>query len=400
MVSRLLVATIVGAIALSSAPGSLASTEDAGSYCRSEAAMYLAPNAAQLVKRHGVSVTTRTSKDRTRRLSVATVPLERLRGGRSVLQTLAPSGASDATPAQLLGDNPAAVVAVNSSYANTVSFVADGPLVVQGKVLVMTRRDNSSPRPRAVTVDGAGVVRFGKLFSKGHVRIGTKELPLAGLNATTAMGTGVVKVQRPGWPANSVPVLRPLTVALVRSGTVQEVRANVTRLKAPREGYLLVSAQGQSATALRNSIGKAVRVRLRMSGSAHAKGLVSAVHVGAPLVRDGRIQVPCTGPAGSWESRPRVIVGVTEDALMLATVRATPPGRWEQYDSGLTLGGLGVLASKLGMHTAYALDGGASTQMVTRGRKGKVKLVDRTSEMRFSWQRPIPSALAISTAAQ
>lgn len=386
---------VLAAAALSVAFGAMAPVSaSASNTCQSEVAHVLSGSVKTKTLAGGVRLRTWTTPDRSTRVAVASVPLKRLRRGSTQFSATSPSGGGLAPVPDLLRAAAGAIVGVNASYANTVSFVPDGPLVSQGVVRSITRRSNGPMTPRALTVDSSGTVRFGTLYTRGKVTVGDVSVPLAGVNVATPLSRGVVQVTRSGWPSDrKVRVAEPVTVVHVRAGKVHKVYEERSRVSAPHKGFLLVTADPSSARLLVGALGQPVTVSRALTGSAYATELLSAVQLGAPLVRRGKAQTECTGPADSWESRPRVIVGTSDSHVFLMTVRGPEVAKWGQYDSGVTLGAMGPLARRLGMTTAYAMDGGASTQMTIVSRSGRTGQVDRTAEMRFPWLRPVPSAL-------
>jgi len=114
---------------------------------------------------------------------------------------------------------------------------------------------------------------------------------------------------------------------------------------------------------------------------------VNAYECGCWLVRDGKIVAPQSDPwIGVLTNRdPRTAIGIKKDGkVLLVTVDGRQPG----YSAGFTGNELASFMLKLGAENAAMLDGGASTEMILKGR-----LVSRPSHK--GEERPLAGGIIV-----
>lgn|GEM_PF-237722 len=184
----------------------------------------------------------------------------------------------------------------------------------------------------------------------------------------------------------------------VSSGVVRKVVATPGDVAIPDDGAVLVTMGGSAGLVANSELAAGHTLDLEVSLSplgddpADWAGLADGLAAGPLLVRDGEL-----APASGWSNEgfspevhsnvraPRSAVGVTGDGrVLLVTVDGRQPG----YSAGMTMAELAEYMLSLGAVQAMALDGGASSQLVTDGLLRNRPCCDRSL-------RPVASSLVL-----
>jgi hypothetical protein len=260
-----------------------------------------------------------------------------------------------------LADAADAVAATNGDFfAINTTNAPIGPVVRDGELL---KADAAGAD--AVGLGATGLGQVANLLLEGTLTVGGTTRPLAGLNSN-ALPRDAVSVYTPDWGTGDrgyVATTGPVVEVEVREGRVAEVRAEKTGKAVPDGGYVLL-ADGTVATALlATPVGTPVTVDYHARTDAPRPwSLALGAH--EVLVRDGAVVVD-----GSTDTqlKPRTALGWTTDHRLLMAVFDGSSSR----SRGLTGLELATRMKGLGAVDAVMLDGGGSTQLVTRDQRAQ-----------------------------
>ena len=168
---------------------------------------------------------------------------------------------------------------------------------------------------------------------------------------------------------------------------VAEVTCSPTALAAPGPGQVVLSGQpGSDGGILVGSLSLGETVSL--TWSIGFPGVLDTVGGIPLLVENGAVAVPKPCTTSICKRHPRTAIGVTGAGKILMVV---VDGR-RKDSRGVTLGRFARLMQGLNARFALNLDGGGSSTMVVRGKKGGLKVVNRPSGGR---QRKVSSAVLV-----
>jgi hypothetical protein len=172
---------------------------------------------------------------------------------------------------------------------------------------------------------------------------------------------------------------RKVRRVLIRKGRVVRNSAKLPAGEKIR-GVMLVG-RGAGAKALRSlKRGQPAHVRMRYQGSPKM-----AITGNKFLVRDGVIKV-----VDDREMHPRTAIGIDRDSKTL--ILLVVDGR-QKFSRGYTMVELANKMVDLGADEALNLDGGGSSTMMTKGRGGRLKVINSPSDGR---QRSIANGIEIT----
>jgi len=168
---------------------------------------------------------------------------------------------------------------------------------------------------------------------------------------------------------------------------VAEVTCSPTALAAPGPGQVVLSGQpGSDGGILVGSLSLGETVSL--TWSIGFPGVLDTVGGIPLLVENGAVAVPKPCTTSICKRHPRTAIGVTGAGKILMVV---VDGR-RKDSRGVTLGRFARLMQGLNARFALNLDGGGSSTMVVRGKKGGLKVVNRPSD---GGQRKVSSAVLV-----
>jgi hypothetical protein len=168
---------------------------------------------------------------------------------------------------------------------------------------------------------------------------------------------------------------------------VAEVTCSPTALAAPGPGQVVLSGQpGSDGGILVGSLSLGETVSL--TWSIGFPGVLDTVGGIPLLVEDGAVAVPKPCTTSICKRHPRTAIGVTGAGKILMVV---VDGR-RKDSRGVTLGRFARLMQGLNARFALNLDGGGSSTMVVRGKKGGLKVVNQPSD---GGQRKVSSAVLV-----
>ncbi|MGH2675086.1 MAG: phosphodiester glycosidase family protein, partial [Actinomycetota bacterium] len=168
---------------------------------------------------------------------------------------------------------------------------------------------------------------------------------------------------------------------------VAEVTCSPTALAVPGPGQVVLSGQpGTDGGILVGSL--ALGETVTLTWSIGFPGVLDTVGGIPLLVENGAVAVPKPCTTSICKRHPRTSIGVTGAGKILMVV---VDGR-RKDSRGVTLGRFARLMQGLNARFALNLDGGGSSTMVVRGRKGGLRVVNRPSD---GGQRKVSSAVLV-----
>jgi len=285
-----------------------------------------------------------------------------------------------------LADRADAVAATNGDFfAINTTNAPIGPMVQAGGLL------KADAQPQTVVgLDDTGAGRIADLLLEGQVRVGDGNRALAGLN-TNRLPADAVGLYTPEWGLGDrgfVVPGGPVAEIEVQHGAVTEVRDAASGKPVPDDGFVLL-ATGTVATSL-----SATPVGTPVTVDYHARSDAPSPYsfaLGAHLVllRDGERQPIDLGDPTNSEQKPRTAIGWTSDRQLLLFVADGSSSR----SRGLTAPELADRMQAAGAVDAVMLDGGGSSQLVSR-RPGDSN-VTVTSAPSDGDQRSVPNAVGL-----
>ena len=313
-----------------------------------------------------------------------------------------PVGERNTIKSQVTSQQSNALAAINGDFfvyrtirGKAVEF-ARGPMVKNGTII---RSDKQ--QLRVVGVDSANKPFGGTLGLQGSIRIGTgPKTSLAGLNWDSVQSDGVTLYTMSYSHSSNSP--RPAGAAeWVINGRNKIVEIRTSTVNAARRGLAVQS--GTRVLAFPSSLASVAaaartgqRVRVRVSQSTNTGvTLKTAVGRGANLVKNG-VAAPagCAAYDYSAAARPRTIVGWTSTGEWRSL---TIPGNnisGTSRTGGFGLANTAALAKKLGMRSAFELDGGASTTWYTHSAAGTWTRRDLFGVSGGTYERPVANGMA------
>ncbi|WP_157756621.1 phosphodiester glycosidase family protein [Plantactinospora sp. KBS50] len=293
---------------------------------------------------------------------------------------------SGATRPTELADAAHAVAATNGDFfaINTTNAPIGGE-VRDGEPLKADRA--GSP---AVGLDAAGVGRIATLFLEGTATVGERGVDLAGLNSNSVPADAAV-LYTPDWGPGDrgfVGTAGPVTELEVRDGAVSAVRTAGTATPVPAGGYVLLAAGGLAGQLAGTPPGTRFTVDYHARSDAPSPySLALGAHT--VLVRDGVEQPLDPGDANNTSLKPRTAIGWTADRRLLLYVADGSSSR----SRGLTVAELATRMRDAGARDAVMLDGGGSSQLVSR-RPGDAR-VGVTNVPSDGEERPVPNGVGL-----
>jgi exopolysaccharide biosynthesis protein len=168
---------------------------------------------------------------------------------------------------------------------------------------------------------------------------------------------------------------------------VTEVACSTTAVVAPAPGQVVLSGQpGTEGGTLVGSL--SIGETVTLTWSVGFAGVLDTVGGTPLLVENGAVAVPKPCTTSICKTHPRTGIGVTPSGRILMVV---VDGRREG-SRGVTLVRFAKVFLKLRASFALNLDGGGSSTMVVRGRKGGLKVVNQPSD---GSQRKVSSAVLV-----
>ncbi|MGH2737452.1 MAG: phosphodiester glycosidase family protein, partial [Actinomycetota bacterium] len=168
---------------------------------------------------------------------------------------------------------------------------------------------------------------------------------------------------------------------------VTEVTCSTTAMAAPGPGQVVLSGQpGTDGGILVGSL--SIGETVTLTWSIGFAGVLDTVGGTPLLVENGAAVVPKPCTTSICKTHPRTGIGVTPSGRILMVV---VDGRREG-SRGVTLVRFAKVFLKLGASFAMNLDGGGSSTMVVRGKKGGLKVVNQPSD---GGQRKVSSAVLV-----
>ena len=273
-----------------------------------------------------------------------------------------------------------------------------GPMVRNGHILRAT-----ADRKRVVGVTQRWNPFGGMLGVRGTVSADgiVKSISIRSVNWHNVRSGGV-NIYTSAWSDHAPRPKGRLEWVLDRQNRIQQVRSrarhDADRGAAVKPGTRVLAFPKDVADRVRGAnVGMRVDVSMHQSTGTGTR-LRTAVGRGVPLVVGGTpAPLGCGAYAHSKAARPRTFVGWTARGNWRTF---TVPG--STFDGvGLRTGGFGLanaanIAESLGMQRAYELDGGGSTTLWTRSRKGDWSRRDLYSVNTrvCACERPTPNGLA------
>jgi hypothetical protein len=248
------------------------------------------------------------------------------------------------------------VASTNGPYFNVSSGGPKVPVITGRHAVVLS----TTPEP----VAGIGVDRRaedGDVWLTGGVRDGRASYPLSGLNVAWPVSGGLT-VYGPAWGRHRVPLPSGARSRAVRRGRL--VTRAGRRDVPPPGGDLLVARGSRAVDWLRSLPGRSrVRVRSRLHTDAPRR-FAQAYGVGTQTVaRRGHLLTGLYCADGErYAARTSIAWTHHGHTLMLVTVESPRGSDFYGVDENQMSG----LLVALGAERAFALDGGASTELVAR----------------------------------
>jgi hypothetical protein len=293
---------------------------------------------------------------------------------------------SSARPPSELADASGAVAATNGDFfAINTTNAPIGPVVRDGELL----KADATPST-AVGLGASGVGRIADLLLEGQASVAGTSRPLAGLN-TNGLPQDSVALYTPDWGDGDrayVSTTGAVAEVVVQSGKVTEVRAEKTAKPVPGDGFILLADGSVASALLATPLGSAVTVDYHARTDAPTPwSLALGAHL--TLVRDGKVAPIDGGDATNTQFKPRTALGWTAGHKLLMAVFDGSSSR----SLGLTATELATRMLRLGAVDAVMLDGGGSSQLVTR-RPGD-EHVSVTNAPSDGSQRSVPDAVGL-----
>ncbi|MFJ8579991.1 phosphodiester glycosidase family protein [Micromonospora sp. NPDC093277] len=295
----------------------------------------------------------------------------------SVSGALVPTELADASRA-VAGTN-GDFFAINGTNAPIGGAVQDGELI---------KADRSGGAMVGLDADGVGQIT--NMFLEGTATVGTRSFELGGLNSNGVPANSAV-LYTPKWgPGDRGYVSSSGSVAelVIRQGKVTEVRRAKTAEPVPSDGYVLLAAGSLANELAGTALGTPVTVDYHARTDApNPYSLALGAHL--VLLRDGVTQPINPNDTNNPALKPRTAVGWTADGKLLVYVADGSSSR----SRGLTAYELADRMKAIGAVDAVMLDGGGSTQLVTR-RHGDSQ-VSVTNVPSDGSQRPVPNGIGL-----
>ncbi|MGH3345618.1 MAG: phosphodiester glycosidase family protein [Nocardioides sp.] len=233
----------------------------------------------------------------------------------------------------------------------------------------------------AFWTDGEGTSRIGRVPLEASIAE-YPQLPLTNVNSPRARA-GAIGVWTRQWGETAGYSITDGQRDDVRMVVVDDGRvvASTTDLTVGKriDGTVLVG-RGQGAAQLRQlRVGSTATIRWRL-----AKRPVVAISGEKVLLRGGRIAV-----TDDRFLHPRTAVGIDRDTgkILLLAIDGRQP-----HSRGYTMVELARMMKRLGADVALNLDGGGSTTLAGRNRKGRFKVLNQPSD---GAQRSVPDGIAV-----
>jgi exopolysaccharide biosynthesis protein len=250
-----------------------------------------------------------------------------------------------------------------------------GMVAVDGNII----RGSAGKYPVFIVRDGNAM--FMELKTTLYIKLSGRKVKIDDINSP---GSGGKIIAYTPWYGSSNRAEAGNITAVVKNGIITRLVESdgetlipdggmlITFYKPFAEGFVVPAAEGEKAELVYEpNLGDGFQ----------------AYECGSWLVRDGRNVAPDRDPwVGVLTNRdPRTVVGLKDGTtVVLMTVDGRQPG----YSTGLTAGELSDFLLDYGVRDAAMLDGGASTEMIVKG-----KIVNRPSFK--GKERPLGGALIV-----
>jgi exopolysaccharide biosynthesis protein/predicted phosphodiesterase len=293
---------------------------------------------------------------------------------------------SAATRPTQLADAAHAVAATNGDFfAINETNAPIGGAVQDGELLKADRAGSST-----VGLDAQGVGQIAELFLEGTATVGGRTFDLGGLNSNKVPANSAV-LYTPAWGPGDrgyVTTSGSVVELVVTQSRVSAVRPAKTATPVPADGYVIL-ANGSLADELANApSGTPVTVDYHARSDAPSPySLALGAH--EVLVRGGVVAPIDPGNANNVALKPRTAIGWTADRKLLLYVADGGSSR----SRGLTVIELADRMKAAGAVDSVMLDGGGSTQLVSRrpGDSG----VGVTNVPSDGGERPVPNGVGL-----
>ena len=306
-----------------------------------------------------------------------------------------------------------AVAGINGDFFNTKGDGApQGPQINDGAVLssapfltgfygfALTK--DRKPIIDQFTFSGALTAADGTTFPLGGIN---KAPYWHGTPSTHAM-LDAMFIYTSAWGSEIRAVDRAtdLLEVLVADGVVQQIQKGSLKMTPPENGYIIRTEGKARAYVLEHlKVGDAVSYAYEMKGAetgslSDSANLELLIGGGAMLVDQGKpvdkLSLPSSADPGS--QRSRTAIGYSNDGKYAYLVTAD---QVDGVSAGATLKEMGRLLAQMGVWRALNMDGGGSTQMVSRPLGEQTPVV--VNGLENAWQRPVVNGLGVySTAPQ
>jgi predicted phosphodiesterase len=280
-------------------------------------------------------------------------------GTKSVGVDLLAGKVSDPRTLSVAAAAQQSIAAVNGDFFDiTETYAAEGPEIKSG-----TLRKGTNQQSTVAAVGADRIARLADFVITGTVTVAAVQRSLAALNSPTIPADGIA-VYTPLWGAGDRTLIQnsgPYTELVVAGGTVTAVNSQITTADVPDNG-LIVLGRGAAATQLATAkTGDAVAVTFGPQTDA-AGALTMALGSGAVLVQNGTAVT--FGSSTTYdELKPRTAIAWLDGGTRLLLVAVDGSAN---FSAGLGYNDMAALLVRLGATDAFMLDGGGSTEIVSR----------------------------------
>lgn len=249
-----------------------------------------------------------------------------------------------------------ALAAVNGDYFDiTETNAPEGPLLSDGKLEKATDAQTLLP-----TIGVDRIARFADLMLDGTVTVDGTALPMNDLNTAAVPANGIT-VFTPEWGSGertTIPASGTVVELIVSGGQVTASNSSITTAAVPTGGLIVV---GSGAAAAKLAGAKAVSISFAPKTDSPA-ALKAALGSGDVLIKAGAI--PDFGTDLSvTEPKPRTAIGWLDGGKRVLLVAVDGSAN---FSAGVSFADMAATMQRLGATDAFMLDGGGSTELVSR----------------------------------
>jgi exopolysaccharide biosynthesis protein/predicted phosphodiesterase len=252
-----------------------------------------------------------------------------------------------------------AIAAVNGDYFDiTETNAAEGPEIKDGVL-----RKGTTQQSTVATVGADRIARLADLMITGTVAVGATQAPLAALNSPSIPAGGIA-VFTPVWGSGNrldISVAGPYTELIVAGGTVTSVSSQRSNTPVPANGLVILACGASAATLATAKVGDTADVTFAPQASVTGD-LHMALGSGSVLVKNGTAQTfpPTTD---NTALKPRTAIAWLDGGTRLLLVAVDGSAN---FSAGLGFNDMAALLVRLGATDGFMLDGGGSTEIVSR----------------------------------